>query len=143
MPLRSIVQQKIYDLLSPDLNRDLGLDFEGRSKPDSEFRVQSSEFSFWMQTSSHSKPDFCAFPLEFSFRGYTRGAQGRARQRASQGGRGDALVMARTKPCHMTAAEKAAAALAVEELHASVEAQRAAARRIIQARWASIDPPDE
>jgi len=37
--------------------------------------------------------------------------------------------MARTKPCHMTAAEKAAAALAMEELHASVEAQRAAARR--------------
>ena len=43
----------------------------------------------------------------------------------------------------MTAAEKAAAALAVEELHASVEAQRDAARRAIRGRWASIDPPDE
>ena len=43
----------------------------------------------------------------------------------------------------MTAAKKAAAALAVEELHASVEAQRAAARRAIRARWASMDHDDE
>ena len=44
-----------------------------------------------------SEPDFFAFPLEFSFRGYTRGARGRARQRASQSGRGDARRQGVTK----------------------------------------------
>ena len=38
---------------------------------------------------------------------------------------------------------EAAASLAVARVHADVEAQRAAARRVIRARRASIDPPDE
>jgi hypothetical protein len=69
--------------------------------------------------------------------------QGRARRRAAPDGRGDAPGMARTKPWHRTAAEQDAAMASVARLHADVEAQRAAARRAIRARRASIDPPDE
>jgi hypothetical protein len=58
-------------------------------------------------------------------------------------GRGDAPDMARTKPWHRTAAEQDAAMASVARLHADVEAQRAAARRAILARRASIDHPDE
>ena len=47
-------------------------------------------------------------------------------------------AMARTKWCHKTAAEKAAA-LAVEQR----DAQCATARRAKRTSWAAIDPPDD
>ena len=71
------------------------------------------------------------------------GDHGRARRRAAPDGRGDAPVMARTKPRHRTAAEQDAAMASVARIYVNVEAQRAAARRAIRARRASIDPPDE